>query len=63
MPLQAVQELCAGCLKRETCEYIPSEGKLLRCLDRQTAQAPKSVRASYADGATESYRQEAAALD
>ena len=40
MGAQIVQVLCADCLKKASCKNIPPEGKLLRCLDRQTVATP-----------------------
>ncbi len=33
----AAQRYCEDCLKKYHCEYKPTEGTLLRCLDKQTA--------------------------
>ncbi|MCX6357857.1 MAG: hypothetical protein NT045_08315 [Candidatus Aureabacteria bacterium] len=45
MATHTAQELCSGCLLRESCGYTPSPGvRLLRCLDRQTDQADGDAR-------------------
>jgi hypothetical protein len=35
MSPEVFQELCRGCMKKDTCEYIPTDGVLIRCLDKQ----------------------------
>lgn len=41
MAVKTLHVLCQDCLNRETCNYIPGEGSLIRCLDRQTAEGKK----------------------
>jgi hypothetical protein len=45
-----VKQLCDDCLKKKKCEHIPTGGKLLRCLDRQTAQPSENAATSFQDG-------------
>ncbi|MDD5557199.1 MAG: hypothetical protein PHN82_08120 [bacterium] len=40
---QQYPTLCADCLKRDTCDSIPREMRLLRCLDRQTAAKETAI--------------------
>lgn len=49
-----VKQLCDDCLKKKNCDYVPASGKLLRCLDRQTAQPSESATASLQNGDSES---------
>lgn len=37
----AAQQYCEDCTRKNQCEYTPVEGKLLRCLDKQTASGAK----------------------
>lgn len=46
----AVKRLCDDCLKKKSCDYVPASGKLLRCLDRQTAQPSDGSATSFQDG-------------
>jgi hypothetical protein len=46
----AAKQLCDDCLKKKNCEHIPTGGKLLRCLDRQTAQPSENEATSSQDG-------------
>jgi hypothetical protein len=42
MASKNVQELCAECLSKESCDYVAAAGvRLLRCLDRQTVSEPQ----------------------
>lgn len=45
-----VKRLCDDCLKKKNCDYVPAGGKLLRCLDRQTAQSSENAATSFQDG-------------
>lgn len=45
-----VKQLCDDCLKKKNCEHIPTGGKLLRCLERQTAQPSENAATSFQDG-------------
>jgi len=53
MVSKVVTHLCDDCLKRKTCDYVPASGRLLRCLDRQTAQAAENAAPRYADSASD----------
>jgi len=53
MVSEVVNHLCDGCLKRKTCDYVPASGRLLRCLDRQTAQAAENAAPRYQDSASD----------
>lgn len=37
----AAQQYCEDCTRKDQCEYTSVEGKLLRCLDKQTASGAK----------------------
>ncbi|MEJ2745781.1 MAG: hypothetical protein P8123_08880 [bacterium] len=45
-----VKQLCDDCLKKKDCDYIPTSGKLLRCLDRQTVQPSENPATDFPDG-------------
>jgi hypothetical protein len=49
MVSEVMIHLCDDCLKRKACDYVPTSGKLLRCLDRQTAQAAEDAASRYTD--------------
>ncbi len=49
-----VKRLCDNCLKKKNCDYVPTSGKLLRCLDRQTAQSSESAATSLQGGDSDS---------
>jgi hypothetical protein len=40
MAVRKMHELCKDCLNKDTCDYIPSEGNLIRCLDKRTSENP-----------------------
>ncbi len=37
-----MQKLCEDCILRKSCEYIPDEYELIRCLDKVTGKEPSS---------------------
>jgi hypothetical protein len=43
MPAQAAENYCEDCTRKEQCEYRPTAGTLLRCLDKQTASSEDSA--------------------
>ncbi|MEI6633644.1 MAG: hypothetical protein WCP22_07485 [Chlamydiota bacterium] len=43
MPAQAAHEYCEDCIRKDRCEYRPTAGTLLRCLDKQTASGAHSA--------------------
>jgi hypothetical protein len=62
MTSHVVQELCTDCVKSNSCEYIPTWGKLLRCLDRQTARTTGGTKLIMKDRASSPREPEPAAL-
>ena len=42
MSAQAAHEYCEDCTRKVRCEYKPTAGTLLRCLDKQTASGAHS---------------------
>lgn len=42
MAAQAARDYCEGCTRKDHCEYKPTSGTLLRCLDKQIATAQPS---------------------
>ncbi len=42
MASEISHELCQDCLNKKSCDYIPDGGKLIRCLDKRTAQTPEA---------------------
>ncbi len=45
MPTQELHGCCEDCVKKDRCEFKPETGRLIRCLDKQTAEKPCAAEA------------------